>query len=130
MVTGYWFILIAALMPYSILAIARGKAFDNSRPREGYDHAEGVQKRAYGAHLNSFEVFPFFAAAMLVALQAGMGGMWLNVLGVVWLLLRVAYIYAYLKDMPSLRSRIWMVGMVVAIAIITMPLWAPYPTGI
>lgn len=127
MVTAYWFILIAALMPYSILQVARGKNFDNAKPRDGFAAAEGLQKRAYNAHLNSFEAFPFFAVAVLVALQAGMGGWLLNVLAGLWLVVRVAYIYAYLKDMPSWRSRIWATGMLVCIAILTMPLWAPYP---
>jgi len=127
MVTAYWFILIAALMPYSVLQVARGKAFNNAKPRDGFAEATGVEKRAHGAHLNSFEAFPFYAAAVLVALQAGMGGWLLNVLAGLWLLVRVAYIYAYLKDMPAWRSRIWGVGMLLCIAIITMPLWAPYP---
>lgn len=130
MVMAYWFLLIAALLPYSVLQIARGKNFDNSRPRDGYADAEGVQKRALGAHQNSFEVFPFFAVSVLVALQAGMGGWMLNAFAVLWLVLRIAYIYAYLKDMPKLRSPLWMLSMVVCIAIITMPLWGPYPEGI
>lgn len=127
MVMAYWFILIAALMPYSVVQIARGKAFNNAKPRDAYIDADAAQKRALGAHLNSFEAFPFYAAAVLVALQAGMGGVLLNVLAGLWLLVRGAYIYAYLKDIPTWRSRIWGVGMVLCIAIITMPLWAPYP---
>jgi uncharacterized MAPEG superfamily protein len=130
MILPYWILLIAGLLPYTVVQVARGKSFDNSRPRDGYANAEGLQKRAYGAHVNSLEVFPFFAVAMLVALQAGMGGGLLNVLGIVWIALRVAYIYAYLKDMPKLRSPLWMLGMVVAIAILTLPLWGPYPEGL
>ena len=127
MVMAYWFILIAALMPYTVVQIARGKNFDNAKPRDTYANAEGKQKRAYNAHVNSFEVFPFYAAAVLVALQAGMDGWLLNTLAGLWLVARAAYIYAYLKDMPAWRSRVFGVAMLLAIAIITMPLWAPYP---
>lgn len=129
MILTYWFILIAGLMPYSVLQIARGPRFDNAKPRDSYAAAEGRQKRAYNAHLNSFEVFPFYAAAVLVALQAGMGGTLLNVLAGLWLVSRVGYIYAYLTDKPTWRSRVWAVGMLLVLMIITLPLWGPYPEG-
>lgn len=129
MILAYWFILIAGLMPYGLVQIARGKNFDNSKPRDGYANAEGRQKRAYNAHVNSLEVFPFYAAAVLVALQAGMGGPLLNVLAGLWLVVRAAYIYAYLADKAKVRSMIWGAGMLVVLMIITLPLWGPYPQG-
>ncbi|PZP40039.1 MAG: hypothetical protein DI585_02115 [Pseudomonas fluorescens] len=127
MILAYWFLLIAALMPYGLVQLARGKNFDNSKPRDTYANAEGLQKRAYNAHLNSLEVFPFYAVAVMVALLSGFEGWILNVLAGGWILLRGAYIYAYLKDMPKPRSMVWAAGMLVCILIITMPLWAPYP---
>lgn len=129
MILPYWFLLIAALMPYVLVKTARGSNFDNANPRDGYDTAVGLQKRAHNAHLNSLEVFPFFAVAMLVALQAGMGNGLLNVLAGLWIVSRIVYIYAYLKDMPKLRSPVWGVGILLCIAIITLPLWGPYPEG-
>lgn len=130
MLLTYWFIMIAALMPYSVVQVARGKAFDNAKPRDSYANAEGVQKRAIGAHQNSFEVFPFYAISILIALQAGGGGWMLDSLAALWLAVRVGYIYAYLKDMPKVRSQLFAVGMLLVFAIITMPLWAPIPEGI
>ena len=127
MLLVYWFILLAALMPYSVVQIARGPKFDNAKPRDAYAGAEGHQKRAYGAHMNSLEAFPIFAAAVLVAVQGGMAGWVLNLLAGLWLLLRCGYIYAYLKDMPRERSILWALTMILNVAMFTLPLWGPQP---
>ena len=129
MIMVYWFLLIGALMPYAVVKTMRGPAFDNAKPRDSYENAGGIQKRAHNAHLNSFEVFPFYAVAVLVALQAGMGNWLLNVLAGLWLVLRAGYIFAYLKDMPSVRSALFAAAMLLCMAIITLPLWGPYPEG-
>lgn len=130
MITAYWFIMIAGLMPYTVVQIARGPGFDNSKPRDTYSAAEGRQKRAYNAHLNCFEAFPFYAAAVLVALLAGMDGWILNLLAGSWLVVRAGYIYAYLADKAQLRSALWGIAMLIVLAIITIPLWAPYPDAL
>lgn len=125
MLLVYWFILLAALMPYSVVQIARGPKFDNAKPRDTYAHAEGRQKRAYNAHLNSLEAFPIFAAAVLVAVQGGAANWVLNLLAFGWLLARCGYIYAYLKDMPRERSALWALAMILNVAMFTLPLWGP-----
>jgi len=128
MLLVYWFILLAALMPYSVVQIARGSNFNNSKPRDNYALAEGRQKRAYNAHLNSLEAFPIFAAAVLVAVQGGAASWVLSVLGFSWLLVRCGYIYAYLKDMPRERSALWALAMILNVAMFTLPLWGPRTT--
>lgn len=130
MLVVHWFLLLAALMPYAVVPLMRGRDFDNSRPRDGYAAAEGLQKRALGAHLNSFEVFPLFAVAVLVALQAGGDMALMNGLAGLWLASRVAYIIAYLKDMPTVRSTLFGLGLLLVLALFTMPLWGPYPEGL
>lgn len=126
MIFPYWCLLIAGLLPYTVVQVARGRLFDNSHPRDGYDSAVGVQKRAYGAHLNSFEAFPFYAVAVLVALQAGMQSDLLSVLCAGWVLVRVLYIFAYLKDRATLRSVLFGLGLLLVLLIMTMPLWGPF----
>ncbi len=125
MLLVYWFLVLAALMPYGLVQIARGPNFNNSKPRDNYAKAEGRQKRAYNAHVNSLEAFPIFAAAVLVAVQGGMAGWTLNLLALGWLLVRCGYIYAYLKDMPRERSALWAVAMILNVAMFTLPLWGP-----
>jgi uncharacterized MAPEG superfamily protein len=126
MIFPYWMLLIGGLLPYTVVQIARGPAFNNSRPRDTYDGATGRQKRAYGAEVNSFEVFPFFAVAVLVALQAGMQSTVLNVLAAAWVVSRIVYIVAYLNDRASLRSLVWGIGLLLVVGILTMPLWGPF----
>lgn len=129
MEVAYWFLLIAGLMPYGLVQLARKGGVSNNNPRDGYAALTDARaKRAYAAHQNSFEVFPFFAVAVLVALQAGYGTWILNVLCLLWLATRGVYIYAYLNDRASLRSAVFGAGLLVVLAIITIPLWAPYPT--
>ncbi len=125
MLLAYWIVLLAALMPFGLVQIARGPNFNNAKPRDTYANAEGRQKRAYNAHVNSLEAFPIFAAAVLVAVQGGAASWVLSVLAVVWLLLRCGFIYAYLKDMPRERSALWALAMIVNVAIFTLPLWGP-----
>ena len=69
MTTAYWCVLVAALMPYVAVSIAKsgGERFDNSNPRLWLERQQGFRARANAAQANSFEAFPFFAAAVIVA---------------------------------------------------------------
>lgn len=123
---AYWCLLIAALMPFPLVRMARNAAgtFNNAAPRDFAANATGLARRAYGAHLNSMESFPFFAAAVLVAMQSGMGGDILDRLAMAWVALRLVYVWAYLADRPELRTPVWACGILLAAAIMTMPAWA------
>ena len=69
MTTAYWCVLVAALMPYvaSTMAKAGGERYNNRNPRRWLDQQQGFRARANAAQANSFEAFPFFAAAVIVA---------------------------------------------------------------
>jgi uncharacterized MAPEG superfamily protein len=68
-------------------------------------------KRAYAAQLNSFEVTPAFAAAVIVAHLAGNAELvTINVLSVLFITSRLLYIICYLADWATLRSLVWFVG--------------------
>src|SRR3546814_10004956 len=43
------------------------KRFDNAAPRDYFEQSTGWRKRAHWAQLNSFEAFPAFAAAVIIA---------------------------------------------------------------
>jgi uncharacterized MAPEG superfamily protein len=64
-------------------------------------------KRASWAHQNSFEAFSLHAPACLLALQAGAGGSLLVAAALLQPLLRLAYIGAYVANVPLLRSLCW-----------------------
>jgi uncharacterized MAPEG superfamily protein len=71
-----------------------------------------LARRAHAAQLNSFEVTPAFAAAVIVAHLAGNAELvTINVLAVLFITSRLLYIICYLADWAILRSLVWFVGM-------------------
>ncbi len=118
MTLAYWCILIAALMPFAAVGIAKvSKNYDNNNPRDWILTHEGHKKRAYQAHLNCFEAFPFFAAAVIVAHLAHASQSTIDYLAVAFIALRVVYIGLYLADSATLRSLVWMGGLGICIAL-------------
>lgn len=117
-------VLAAALLPY--FAIAAGKAngrreYDNANPRSTVFYSEGFRARAWGAHLNSFEAFPFFAAAVLLAELRVAPQPIINTLALCFIVTRVIYILAYLGNTPSLRSLAWFVGFFLSLGLFVLP---------
>lgn len=116
MTVALWCILIAIFLPYVCTWIAKlsgGFSLkDNHDPRGFLDNLEGVGKRANAAQLNSFEVIPAFAAAVIVAHLAGNAELvTINVLAVLFITSRLLYIICYLADWAALRSLVWFAGM-------------------
>lgn len=126
MVLAYWCVFLAGLLPYAMVPVMRGKVYNNHNPRDFVSkQTDPLKRRALGAHQNSFEVFPFFAAAVIVAMANGMGSHLLDTLAVVWVALRVVYMWAYINDHEKLRSPVWGLGVLVTAIIFTMPAWSP-----
>ena len=117
---SYYALFIAGLLPYIFAGLAKFGAkepYDNHDPRAFLANVEGKQRRANNAQLNSFEAFPLFAAAVLVAHQklgTNTDFFMLNVLSLGFVLARVVYGWAYITDRPSLRSLVWFIGLVSA----------------
>ena len=116
MTVALWCILIAICLPYLCTGIAKisgGYGLrHNHDPRGFLDSLEGLGKRAHAAQLNSFEVTPAFAAAVIVAHLAGNAELvTINVLSVLFITSRLLFIICYLADWAMLRSLVWFVGM-------------------
>ena len=73
MAIAYWCILIAALLPYVWVFIAkRGPRYDNRDPRGWLAKQDNPRAhRANSAQFNAFEAFAPFAAGVLMAQFAG-----------------------------------------------------------
>jgi uncharacterized MAPEG superfamily protein len=117
--------IFGAVMLY-LLTIAPIKAvgfhsFDNSRPRDPAFFQEPLRARALGAHANGIEAFPFFAAAVLLAEFRTAPQNLINELAVLFLIVRIAYIFTYLGDRPTLRSILWNLGFAINVAIFFLP---------
>jgi uncharacterized MAPEG superfamily protein len=119
MTTAYWCVLIAALMPYvaSSIAKAGGERYSNRNPRLWLDRQEGFRARANAAQENSFEAFPFFAAAVIVAHLTQAPQDRIDALAVIFIVARVAYVVCYLADWHWLRSIVWTMGLVATITL-------------
>ncbi len=125
MTLALWCVLVAAILPYVTVGMAKavGGRYDNHDPRRRAETYEGFARRAHAAHLNGFEAFPFFAAAVLLAeLKGGPRGM-VDALAAAFVLARVAYVACYVLDKPTLRSIIWALGLFSTFAIFLSPLW-------
>jgi len=77
--------------------------------------------RAWGAHLNGFEAFPFFAVAVLLSeMRHAPQGM-IDALAAGYVAVRLGYMAAYLGDRPALRSALWALGLLLNIALMVLP---------
>lgn len=124
---AYWCVLLAALMPILCAGIAKWGTFSKSRKDGGYDNHDprawlARQKdwraRANAAQANTFEALPFFFAAVIIAHQLGAYQARLDILAFFWLTLRMVYILMYVAGLPTARSIIWAVALLVNIAIL------------
>jgi uncharacterized MAPEG superfamily protein len=98
------------------------RGFDNAKPRDPAFYADPLRARALGAHQNGIEAFPFFAVAVLLAeFRAGPQRL-IDELAVLFLIVRIAYVFTYLGDRPTLRSILWSLGFAINLAIFFMPL--------
>jgi uncharacterized MAPEG superfamily protein len=88
-----------------------GPGFNNRRPRDFQESLAGWRKRAHWAHQNSFEAFPVFAAAVLVAQQAGAAQGRVDQLALAFIGLRLLYGVFYIGDWHALRSLAWALAM-------------------
>ncbi len=120
MTIAYWCVFTAALMPYVFIGLAKantGKPYDNQKPREFLKSVTGYHQRAHWAQLNSFEAFPAFAAAVIIAQQLLIEQSLIDTYAIGFIVARVIYGICYLKDWSNLRSIFWMLGLACVIGL-------------
>ena len=121
---AYWCVVIAALLPLVWVSYAKfGAKSDNRRPREDYEKLSPRQRRAYAAHQNAYENFPFFAAAVIVAITQGASVAAVNGLAAIYIAARIAHGLLYIGDYAAARSAIYALGLFVNIAIFVLPVF-------
>ena len=98
--------------------------YDNSSPREQQAALEGWARRAVGAHNNTLEAFPVFAAAVMVAHLGGANTQHAALASVTFIAARTMYPVLYILDIQLGRSIIWTFGYVVCGALMLLPLFA------
>ncbi|MGO4869970.1 MAG: MAPEG family protein [Roseiarcus sp.] len=120
MTVAFWCVFVAALLPYVPRGLASNR-LDPRMPRAGVPALEGLAARAYGAHLNSFEAFPFFAAAVIVSHIVEGANAAVGWLAVAFIAARLAHMAAYLMDRQPVRSAFFFVAMALTVAIFVHP---------
>jgi len=98
------------------------RQYDNSRPRDPAFYEGAIRSRALGAHQNGIEAFPFFAVAVLLAEFRGAPQNLIDELAVLFVIVRVAYVFTYIGNRPRLRSILWNLGFTINVAIFFLPL--------
>lgn len=122
MTTAYWCLLILILYPIAIAAYAKHlggfRVVDNKKPREFLANTTGRAARAHAIQLNSYEIFPPFAATVIIAHQLDNASqMTIDVLAVSFMLTRLVFGYCYLSDKPFLRSIAFGMGIICIIGL-------------
>jgi uncharacterized MAPEG superfamily protein len=117
-VFGTLMLYLLTIAPIKWLGFRR---FDNARPRDPAFYEDPIAARALGAHQNGIEAFPFFAVAVLLAeFRVGPQRV-IDELAVLFLIVRIAYVFTYLGNRPTLRSILWGIGLAINIGIFFMP---------
>ena len=124
---AYWCVLFAAILPIVCAGIAKSGMFTTSPARGGYDNhnprgwlarQSDWRGRANAAQANTFEALPFFFAAVIIAHMLQAAQTRLDILALIFIMLRIAYIIMYVADLPKARSVIWTLAVLVNIAIL------------
>jgi uncharacterized MAPEG superfamily protein len=124
---AYWCVLVMALLPVVCAGIAKSGmmrtppgegGYDNADPRSWLQRQTAWRARANNAQANTFEALPFFFAAVIIAhqLQASQG--YVDLLAVAFVVLRLAYVAAYVADKANLRSIVWMLALLANVALL------------
>jgi uncharacterized MAPEG superfamily protein len=116
MTVAFWTLLIAIALPWLMAVIkksdlASNGKYNNSAPRAGLENLQGVSQRASWAEQNSYEILPAYIAAVVVAHLAAAFQPHIDLLAILFIASRVLYILCYLMNWATLRSIVWMLGL-------------------
>ena len=112
MTIAYWWIVFSMFFPLIWVGIAKanGTGYDNSKPREWLEQQKGRAQRANWAQQNSYEAFPPFAAAVIIAHLTGSNQLTIDALACFFIACRVAHGLFYIYDKSTARSLVWLGG--------------------
>lgn len=124
MAIAYWCVLIAALLPYVWVFVAKTGApgYNNRNPRAWVAKQTDNYKvqRANAAHLNAFEAFAPFAAGVVMAQLASVDPERITFLAIAFIVFRVLHGAFYMADAQLMRSLSWMGGFSCVLALLVM----------
>ncbi len=116
---------LPALVTLLTVLLLFGTMFVTGKARGKYDiKAPAISghpgfERAYRVQMNTIENTVMFLPALWLAATHGFGGLWAGAAGLVWLVGRAWYAFAYLKD-PANRGGGFIVSMLAWAALVLM----------
>jgi uncharacterized MAPEG superfamily protein len=119
MTIAYWCVLFMGLFPYVAAGIAKKgfEGYDNGMPRQWLAKQTGFRARSNAAQANLFESLPFFFAAIIIASVANAPQGRVDLLAIGFVIARIAYLICYVANWPTIRSIVWLAGLVCVVAI-------------
>ena len=100
-------------VPFLAVAFARlNIGYDYYAPRAMFEKLPPYAQRATWAHQNSFEAFPIFAAAALMAYVTGVNSPLAAWAALSFIAARLFYSVFYISNIPILRSLMYAIGLV------------------
>jgi len=119
-IVAAWVWVYAGKLPVA-MAMQKAGGYDNRHPRTQEAALTGWGARSLAAHLNGFETFAPFAAAVLVAHISGAPIGFVDTLSIVFVASRVVYVGLYVADLAALRSTVWSIGWIVTLVLFISP---------
>ena len=119
MTIAYACVLLMGLLPYVAAGIAKKgfEQYDNSLPRQWLAKQTGFRARANAAQANLFESLPLFFAAVIIASIENAPQARVDALAIGFVIFRIAYLVCYVVNWSTMRSIVWLLGLVCVITI-------------
>ena len=118
-----WCVFLAGIMPYLIVLLAKGGGdLDGDQTQPWEKRLTGYKARAYAAHQNAMDIFPFFTIAVMMAEMQRAPREMLDYMALGFIVLRVIYTIFSLMDQTTLRSITWALAWLTATGIFLLPL--------
>lgn len=117
MTIAYWIVFVLMFVPLGCAVYAKVTSGfsmqDNHHPREFMQQLTGAAARANAAQINSYEIYPVFVAAVIIAHLTGNASQsTIDLLAVLFLGSRLLFCYCYIKDYARWRSWVWFIGLI------------------
>ena len=107
--------VVASLLPWAVSVVAKVtggfRVKNNAHPRDFLQNTTGMAARANAAQQNSYETLPVFLAAVLVSMLFFVPQSIVNVLAWLYVIIRVGYCTAYITNLSTFRSILWLLSM-------------------
>lgn len=113
--SAIWAMIVASLMPLLLAWLTKVMGgfhlADNTHPRDFMQRTTGMAARANAAQQNSYETLAVFLAAVIVAMLFFVPQPVVNGLAWLYVVIRVLYAAAYILNLATLRSILWILSM-------------------